>query len=291
MNYNRLRNPASKIRTPTLGTALKPIGIHAILIAYASIALFPIVVILFNAFKARGAIFSNPLSPPLPETFSLVGFQTVFTRSNVPLFLLNSIVVTLASIALILFLGSMAAWALSQYRFFGNRQLALYFAIGIMIPIRLGTITLVQFFAATKLIDTLIALILVYTAQGLPLCIFLLQQFYSQVPQALKDVARIDGAKEFRIYLLILPLVRPAIATIAIFTLLPIWNDLWFPLVLAPGNKTKTIILGTRQFLGQFISDWNAVIASLLIAMLPALIIYLIFSRQLIQGLTKGALK
>ena len=139
--------------------------------------------------------------------------------------------------------------------------------------------------------NTRTALILVYTAMGLPLTIFILTQFMRQIPRELKEAARIDGASEYRIFWLILPLVRPAIATVAVFTMIPIWNDLWFPLILAPGEETKTITLGAQQFLGQFISDWNAVLSSLSLAMVPVLILYVIFSRQLIRGLTAGAVK
>jgi raffinose/stachyose/melibiose transport system permease protein len=126
---------------------------------------------------------------------------------------------------------------------------------------------------------------------GLPLTIFILQQFMRQVPRELKDAARVDGASEYRIYWMILPLVRPAVATVAVFTMIPIWNDLWFPLILAPGEKTKTVTLGAQQFLGQFVTDWNAVLASLTMSMVPILILYIIFSRQLIRGLTSGAIK
>ncbi len=269
----------------------QPFHIHGILILYSLIALAPVAVICINAFKTRSGIFSAPLALPNGETFSLIGFQTVFRFSQYPLYMLNSLIVTLASIALILFLGSMAAWALSEYRFRGREAIGVYLAIGIMVPVRLGTVSLIQIFNSIGLINTLAALIIVYTAQGLPLCIFLLRQFFSQIPHAFVDAGRIAGANEFKIYKLMLPLVRPALGTIAVFTMLPIWNDLWFPLILAPAENKKTIILGTRHFLGQFISDWNAVIAALFLSMIPTLIIYCIFSRQLISGLTKGGVK
>jgi len=90
---------------------------------------------------------------------------------------------------------------------------------------------------------------------------------------------------------MILPLVRPAIATVAVFVMIPVWNDLWFPLILAPGERTKTVTYGAQQFLGQFVSDWNAVLSSLTLAMVPILILYSLFSRQLIRGITAGAVK
>jgi raffinose/stachyose/melibiose transport system permease protein len=244
-----------------------------------------------NSFKTRRAIFTAPWLPPLAETFSLEGYETVLVRSSFGQYFVNSLIVTLAAMFLILLLGAMAAFALSEYRFRGNALLGLYLAIGIMIPIRLGTVSILRLVVSLGLVNSLAALILVYTAMGLPLTIFILSQFMRQTPRELKDAARIDGASEYRIFRLVLPLVSPAVATVAVFTIIPIWNDLWFPLILAPGESTKTVTLGAQQFLGQFVSDWNAVLSSLTLAMLPVLIIFILFSRQLIRGLTAGALK
>jgi raffinose/stachyose/melibiose transport system permease protein len=107
----------------------------------------------------------------------------------------------------------------------------------------------------------------------------------------LKDAARIDGASEYRIYALILPLIRPALGAVAVLNMIPIWNDLWFPLILASSEQSKTIILGAQIFLGQYVNDWNAVLASLTLAMIPVIVLYIIFSRQLIRGLTMGGIK
>jgi raffinose/stachyose/melibiose transport system permease protein len=142
-----------------------------------------------------------------------------------------------------------------------------------------------------QLVNTLTALILVYIAQGLPLTIFILDQFMRQVPLDLKDAARIDGASEYRVFGLVLPLIRPAIGSIGIFTMIPIWNDLWFPLILAPGSQTATVTLGVQQFLGQFVSDWNAVLSSLTMAVIPVLLFYAVFSKQMIRSITAGSVK
>ena len=113
------------------------------------------------------------------------------------------------------------------------------------------------------LANTLLSLILVYTASGLPLAIYVLSEFMRQVSDDLKNAARIDGLSEYTIlFRLVMPVVRPAIATITVFTMVPIWNDLWFPLVLAPGAKTKTVTLGAQSFIGQFVVDWNALLAA-----------------------------
>jgi raffinose/stachyose/melibiose transport system permease protein len=265
---------------------------HAILITYTLIALFPVFVIVVNAFKKRNAIFRSPLSLPDSTSFSMDGFRTVTSQGDFLKYFENSLIVTVVSIIIVLLFGAMAGFALSEYRFRGNRLMGLYLALGIMIPIRLGTIAILQGMVATGLVNTLTALILVYAAQGLPLSIFILSEFMNSVSDDLKNAGRIDGLSEYRIFLrLVLPLVRPAMATVAVFTMIPIWNDLWFPLILAPSEATKTVTLGAQMFIGQFVTNWNAVLAALSLAILPVLILYLIFSRQLIRGITSGAVK
>jgi raffinose/stachyose/melibiose transport system permease protein len=265
---------------------------HAALILYTIIAVAPVLIIIINSFKDRRAIFSSPLSLPGPNSFSLVGYHAVFAQGSFVTYFENSLIVTVVSIALVLVFGAMAAFALSEYRFRGNMLMGLYLALGIMIPIRLGTIAILKLMVATHLVDTLTALILVYTAQGLPLAIFILSEFMHGVSDDLKNAGRIDGLSEYRIFFrLVLPLIRPAMATVAVFTMIPIWNDLWFPLILAPSEATKTVTLGAQMFLGQFVTNWNAVLSALSLAILPVLILYLIFSRQLIRGITSGAIK
>ena len=265
---------------------------HAILLTYSVIALFPVLVIVINSFKSRKAIFRSPLSFPDSETFNLVGYETVIKQGDFLLYFQNSLIVTVVSLTLVLLFGAMAAFALTEYRFRGNTLMGLYLALGIMIPIRLGTVSILQIMVASGLVNTLTALILVYTAQGLPLAVFILAEFMRGISDDLKNAGRIDGLSEYRIFArLVLPLVRPAMATVGVFTMIPIWNDLWFPLILAPAEGTKTVTLGAQVFIGQFVTDWNAVLASLALAILPVLVLYLIFSRQLIRGITAGAVK
>lgn len=264
---------------------------HLFLLAYTALAMFPVVLIVINSFKSRRAIFNSPYALPDSESFDVVGYETVLDRANFPDYFLNSTIVTIGALVLIMIAGTMAAWALAEYRFPGNAIMGLYLALGIMIPIRLGTVSILRLMVDLKLVDTLWALILVYTAMGLPLAIFVLTGFMKQIPRDLKDAARVDGASEYRIYWMMLPLVRPAIGTVMVFNMIPIWNDLWFPLILAPSEANKTVTLGAQTFLGQFVNDWNAVLASLSLAMIPMIILYIIFSRQLIRGLTSGAIK
>lgn len=275
---------------------------HVILIGYSLLALFPTFIILINSFKDRRELFRSPYTPPIwfslengleiVNTFSTKGYEQVFARTNVLTYFGNSLFVTGMSLFLILLTGSMASFALSEYEFKGNRFLGLYMAIGIMIPIRLGTVSIIKTMNSLGLYNTQWALILVYVAAGLPIAVFILSEFMRQVPQELKDAARVDGANEIRIlFSFILPLIRPALATVLVFNMLPIWNDLWFPLTLAPGVDVRTVTLGLSEFAGQYKTDWTALLAALTLAMLPVLTLYIIFSRQFIQGLTRGALK
>lgn len=270
----------------------KALMVHAVLLTYTVIALFPIFVIIVNAFKSRKAIFNDPLGLPTPDTFSVVGFESVLMRSNFELFFFNSFSVTVLALFFVLLFGAMAAWALTEYKFRGNVLIMVLFAMGIMIPIRLGTVSILDLMANLNLVNTRTALVLVYIAQGLPLAVYILSEFIRQIPKELKEAARCDNVSEYKIFFtIILPLIKPAMATVAVFTMIPIWNDLWFPLILAPGDETQTITLGVQQFIGQFVTDWNAVLSSLTLAIVPVLVLYLIFSRQLIRGLTSGAVK
>lgn len=259
--------------------------------AYSILALFPVLLVVLNAFKDKLAIFSAPYALPNAQTFTLEGFRTLAATANFPAYFLNSFLVTAGSLLLIILVSSMAAFAIAEYPSRFNTFIALYLSIGIMVPIRLGTIGILQLAVKLDLVNTLWILILVYTAQGIPLAVFVLTSFMRQLPKDLKDAARIDGASEYRIYWLTLPLVRPAIGSVLAISMIPIWNDLWFPLILAPGESTKTIVLGASVFLGQFVNDYNAVLAALTLAIVPAVVLYLIFSQQLIKGITAGAVK
>ena len=267
------------------------VATHAVLIAYAVVALFPVSLIIINSFKDRLTIFGAPFALPWADTFTLDGYATLGSSAHFEWYFLNSLFVTAGSLLLILIVGSMAAFALAEYQFRFNLLTSLYLSIGIMVPIRLGTVGILRLMVSLHLVNTLWSLILIYTAQGIPLAVFILSTFMRQVPRDLKDAARIDGASEYRIYLLILPLVRPALGSVLAISMLPIWNDLWFPLILAPGEATKTLILGAQTFLGEFANDYNAVLAALTLAILPPVFLYVIFSRQLIRGITAGAVK
>ena len=138
--------------------AISSTAVHAILFSYMVIALWPIFLTIINSFKSRKAIFRDPLGLPGADSFSLKGFEKVLLRSDFEIYFMNSITVTVATLVLVLLLGAMAAWALSEYRFKGNTWLGIYLAIGIMIPIRLGSVSLLQLIVDLNLANTLTAL-------------------------------------------------------------------------------------------------------------------------------------
>lgn len=267
-------------------------AVHAILIFFAALALAPICIIVMNAFKSRQAIFSAPLALPTADTLDVSGFTSVLTESHFLAYFSNSLIVTVVALTGTIIFGAMAAFALSEYRFRFNSVTGLFFTIGLMIPIRLGTVGILNLMQGVDLVNTKTALILVYIAQGLPVAIFVLTEFMRTISADLKNAGRVDGLSEYAIFFsLVLPLLRPSMVSVAVFTMIPIWNDLWFPLILAPSEETKTITLGAQVFLGQYVTDWNSVLAALSLSILPILALYLVFSKGLIRGITSGAVK
>jgi raffinose/stachyose/melibiose transport system permease protein len=261
---------------------------HVLLIVFVILAIAPVLVVILNSFKTTPGIFLSPFGLPDAETFSLKGYENVFKRGNFLVNYQNSILVTVGTTALVVTLSTLAAWALTEYRVRIAPLLAGFFILGIMLPIRLGTVPILRTMISWGLIDTLTALILVYTAMQLPLGIALMMTYFRSVPTELKEAAKIDGAGEFRTLGIALPLVRPGIAAVASITMLPVWNDLWFPLILAPSRENQTVTLGVQQFVGQFQNDYPALLAALTLGAVPLIILFTVFSRQFINGLSAG---
>lgn len=264
--------------------------IQLLLIVNTIMVLYPLLVMGMSAFKSTPELFRNPFG--LPESFSFANFVQVWERTNFPLYFRNSLVVTSGAVVLILVLGVMAAYALARYKFRGNAILYLFFLSGLMIPLRLAIIPLFIQLKTLGLINTHLGLIFVYAAQGLPSAVFILSGFLRALPGDLEDAARIDGASELQILLrIMLPLTRPALVIVAIYNLVPVWNDFFFPLVLIQDNALKTLPQGLTIFMGQYSTDWAVLFAGLSIAALPVIAVYIVLSRQFIAGLTAGAIK
>jgi raffinose/stachyose/melibiose transport system permease protein len=276
--------------------------VYAILVGYSFISLFPVVFIFMNSFKERRDLFRTPYQPPLwfsldhglkiVNKVSLSGYDTVFSESAMLHYYANSLLVSAFALALMIGMGLTLAYALTEYDFHGNMILYIFFVLGIMIPQQIGTATIIKVVESLGLYDTIWALILIYAARGLPVSVFILSEFMRTVPKELKEAARIDGANEYWILArIVVPLTKPAIATVVAFQLIPVWNDLWFPLTVAPGDEARTVTLGMQMFAGEFRNDWSALLAGLSMSMIPVTVLFAIFSRQLVAGLTSGAIK
>jgi len=273
-----------------LTRALTRVAIYLFLALVALVFVYPVVLMVLTAFKPTPEIFRNPFG--LPESWSLATFENVWRRANFGLFLRNSLLITGGSALLLLATAAPAAYALARYSFRLRGALFLFFLAGIMIPIRLGILPLYLLIRDLGLMDSPFALILVYAASGMPMSIFLLSVFFRNLPRELEDAARIDGCSEGQIFRrIMLPLVRPGLATVVIVNVVPWWNDFFFPLLFLQTNTWKPIPLGMQIFFGQHLINWSLVFAGMVLASLPLLIIYLLMSRQFIAGLTAGAVK
>ena len=263
---------------------------YLLLTAWSLVVLFPIWTLIVNSFKPQKEIFADPFG--LPQHFTTAGYQAAWSSGRFDLYFFNTIYVTVISLVLILFIGSMAAYALVKWKSWATKFLYIFFIAGIMIPIRLGTIDLVRLIKSLNLQDTLWSLIPVYIAMGMPIATFVLTAFIRTLPNEMFDAAKVDGASEWHIYTsLVLPLMRPALATVAIFNMIKIWNDFWFPLVFIRAEQSRTVALGVSLLFGQYRTDWNRALSVLSLAAVPILVLYVILSREFIKGLTAGAVK
>jgi raffinose/stachyose/melibiose transport system permease protein len=261
-----------------------------ILIIYAVSIFFPILLMLLTSLKGNREIFTNPYG--LPHIFNLDNYIKLIKISNYLVYFKNSIIVAVTSIFLILIISSLASFVIAKYRFMGNRFLYFYFIAGLIIPIKLGTIGILKTMITLHLFDNIASLVIVNVAMGIPFGVFVLTDFIRMIPEELSNSARIDGCSEPKIfYKIIVPLIRPALAAVAIINFIPIWNDFWFPLVLIRSDNIKTVPLATALLYGQYETNFGLIFAVLSMASLPVIIFYLILSRQFIKGLTAGALK
>ena len=287
MNAASVRAAAPERRA---GGALASGAAQAVLAANALLVVLPIVFMLLSSLKTTREIFQRPFAAPAVPRWD--NYAQVWGAAHFAVYFRNSVVVTVVSMALILVTGTLAAYALARYRFRGNDLLFLYFLTGIMVPIRLAIIPLFVLMRDLRLLDNLWSLVFVYAASGLPSAVFILTGFLRTVPQELDEAARIDGAGELGILRrVLLPLVRPALAIVTVYNIIPIWNDFFFPLVFIHEDRLKTLPLGLTVFFGEYQTNWALLFAGLTLAVAPVLVLYVLLSQQFIKGLTAGAVK
>ena len=263
---------------------------HVVLIFWTFLVLFPLWTMIVNSFKFKFDIYTDPFG--LPKKWNFESYVSVITDGDFFLYFRNSLFVTLGSIFLVLLFGAMASYALVNWKHKASRFLYLFFIAGMMLPIKIGSIRLLQLIKGLGLLNTLWGLFPVYTAMGLPIAVFVLTEFIRQIPAELTEAAVIDGATRNKVFtIIILPLLRPALATVAIYNLIPFWNDLWFPLIFINQDAHKTLLLGVTRLFGQYMTDWSRILAVLTLSAIPVLVLYLTMSKNFIRGLTAGAVK
>ena len=266
------------------------LGSHVVLIFWTFLVLFPLWTMIVNSFKFKFDIYTDPFG--LPKKWNFESYVSVITDGDFFLYFRNSLFVTLGSIFLVLLFGAMASYALVNWKHKASRFLYLFFIAGMMLPIKIGSIRLLQLIKGLGLLNTLWGLFPVYTAMGLPIAVFVLTEFIRQIPAELTEAAVIDGATRNKVFtIIILPLLRPALATVAIYNLIPFWNDLWFPLIFINQDAHKTLLLGVTRLFGQYMTDWSRILAVLTLSAIPVSVLYLTMSKNFIRGLTAGAVK
>ena len=261
-----------------------------ICVVYAVVVLYPFLIMVLCSFKSTREIFRNPYG--LPQAWRFSNYVQAWQQARFSDYFINSVLVSVVSLFGILLIASMAAYVLTRYSFPGNFFLQMFFLSGLMLPVRLAIVPLFNLLRALHLLDSLMGLVLVYIASGLPFAIFLLSNFFHTIPLEIEDAARIDGCNPFQIYhKIMLPLLRPALATQAIFSFMGIWNDFFLPLILIRTESRMTIPLGLNVFFGEFFNQWDLLFAGLTITIVPVMVLYLFMSKQFIAGLTAGAIK
>ena len=266
------------------------IASHIVLIIWSLIVLFPLWVMFINSFKDRLSIYQNPFG--LPKKWNFINYSAVLGDGDFLVYFKNSFVVVVLSLALLLICGAMASYAIANWRGKISRVVYFFFIAGMMLPIKIASIKILELVRTLGLLNTIWSLIPVYTAMGIPIAVFILTQFIREIPYELTEAGIIDGAGRINIFVrIIAPLLRPALATTAIYNLVPFWNDLWFPLIFITDDRAKTLLLGVTRLFGQYQTDWSRVLAVLTLSAIPVILLYLLMSKQFIKGLTAGAVK
>lgn len=297
---------------------------YLVLSAYLIAVVFPMLWVAYTSAKSTREVYANPLGLPRLVTVpnrenaqSLVdNYRNAWVGSRFSSYFLNSIKVVSISLALILLLGSMAAYVLARFEFRGRGFIYILFVSGLLIPMQLILIplffqfsTMGEFLTQTlrpsarafglgeltvSLHDSHAGLILIYVAASLPFTVFVLTSFFRTLPGELREAAMIDGASEYRTFFsIMMPLGKSGLVTVAIFNFIGLWNEYLFGLVFLNTDALKTLPLGLASISmqAQYKSDFGLLFAGLVIAMAPTLIVYMFLQEKLTRGITVGALK
>jgi raffinose/stachyose/melibiose transport system permease protein len=254
------------------------------------IIVVPLVVLLFSSLKTTGEMFLSPYTIPNPPRWE--NYAGILFSPSYWVFMKNSLIVMAASTAGVLIVCSLASFVFARMKFRGKDLAFNFLTLGLMFPITVAIMPVYLVIRQFGMTDQLTAVILVQTAFGISQNLLILRGFFAAVPSELQDAAAIDGCSSFGFFWrVLLPLVRPALAAVGALTMIVSWNDLLTPLVILDSESKWTLPLGTMQFQGQYSSDIAVVSAFVALSAIPAILFYIFAERQIVSGLTAGALK
>ncbi|MFG2890804.1 carbohydrate ABC transporter permease [Streptomyces sp. NPDC048248] len=268
---------------------------HGMLIVWALMVGLPLVWVLWSSFKSSGDILTTPWS--LPDTLHFENWANAWNKAKIGSFFLNTLIVVGGSVIGTMVLGSMAGYVLARFEFPGNRFIYYLFVAGMSFPVFMLVIPLffvMRDFPGVPLLATYQGLIMVYIAYSLPFTVFFMTSFFRTLPTSVAEAAMIDGASHVRTFFqVMLPMAKPGLISIGIFNFLGQWNQYLLPMVLNQDEDKYVLTQGLANIALQqgYEGDWGGLMAGMMIAMLPVLIVYFIFQRQVQAGLTAGALK
>lgn len=250
----------------------------------------PMIFTLLSSVKDNTAIFDQPFS--LPKEFLWQNYVIAWQEAHMSAYFFNSLFISLTTVLVLVLVASMAAYVLARFNLRINRFLGVFFLLGMMVPMHTILVPVAYLVGKLQLKNNLVALILVYVAFSLPFSIFVLTGFMKGINRAFEEAAIIDGAGYFQIYYkIMMPMSKPAIATISIFNFLSAWNNILFPLLFINDNKLKPISLGLLNFNGERGSEYGPLMAAIVITVMVPMVIYLLFQEKVESGLAAGAIK
>ncbi|MEU4832146.1 carbohydrate ABC transporter permease [Streptosporangium sp. NPDC023615] len=269
---------------------LRTFPIHALIWIAAVFIVIPFLYGLLGGFKTSDQLSGNPLG--LPSPWVTGNYTDVIASGTFWRQFLNSLFIAVVTTALVVGLSAMAAFAFARFAFRGREFLFTLFAIGLMFPFAVAILPLFVLLRTFGLLDNPLGVILPQAAFGLPLTVIILRTFFRSIPKEIEEAAIIDGCSPFGFFWrVLLPIARPALATVSVLAIVASWNNFFLPLVVLNDPNLWTLPLGVQQFQGEYMADTARILAYVIVSMVPALAFYAVAERQLISGLTAGATK
>ena len=268
------------------------VSTQTVLIGWAVTVIFPMIWMIYSSFKTDQELFFSPWAPPVELQWD--NFARAWTKAHVGDYLLNTLIVVVPALLLTLIISAMAAYVLARFEFVGRRFLFYMFLSGMLFPVFLALVPLFNLVNQLKMLNTFHGLILVYIAYSLPFTIFFLTGFFKTLPTEIEESAIMDGANPYQVFFkVMLPMASPGLISMGIFNFLGMWNQYILPLVLISDEGKYMLSQGLAFMLFKqfYENDWSALFAALTIIMVPTLIVYITFQKQIQDGITTGALK